>query len=197
MTPTDPRANLPFSRLNAEAYDAIFDARAAAGQNVHGEADFLDTLGVRGVLDAGCGTGRIGRELARRGYDVVGVDLAEDMLAVARRRAPGVRWIAADLATVDVGRTFDAVLLAGNVMIFLAPDTEAAVLENMRRHLRPGGALVVGFQLLSGYLTVSRYDALCGAAGLTLEARYSTWDRQPWSQYADYQLSLHRAAEGG
>jgi 2-polyprenyl-3-methyl-5-hydroxy-6-metoxy-1,4-benzoquinol methylase len=54
------------------------------------------------VLDAGCGTGRIARELARRGLAVVGVDLDDVMLATARRKAPDIEWHTADLATVDV-----------------------------------------------------------------------------------------------
>jgi 2-polyprenyl-3-methyl-5-hydroxy-6-metoxy-1,4-benzoquinol methylase len=61
--------------MSGEEYDAQFEVAAAAGKNVHGEADFVESYGVGSVLDAGCGTGRVGRELARRGLDVVGVDL--------------------------------------------------------------------------------------------------------------------------
>jgi len=69
-------------------YDARFTALAQTGQDVHGEAHFIASLGVSSVLDAGCGTGRVAIELARRGLDVVGVDLDAAMLAVARRKAP-------------------------------------------------------------------------------------------------------------
>jgi len=106
-------------------YDARFEAQAAAGKNVHGEADFVERLGLRSVLDAGCGTGRVARELARRGLQTVGVDRDAGMLAVARDRAPHLVWHEADLVTMDLGRTFDAIVLAGNVMLFLAPGTEA------------------------------------------------------------------------
>ena len=51
-----------------DAYDAIYQQRAAAGEDVHGEADFVAALGGHSVLDAGCGTGRVARELARRGW---------------------------------------------------------------------------------------------------------------------------------
>src|SRR3982075_3136641 len=61
--------------VTGDAYDARYDERARAGENVHGEADFVMRLTPASVLDAGCGTGRVARELARRGVDVVGVDL--------------------------------------------------------------------------------------------------------------------------
>src|SRR5437868_9410747 len=106
--------------LSGDAYDARYDERAAAGENVHGEADFVERLAPRSVLDAGCGTGRVARELARRGIDVVGVDVDPSMLATARRQAPDLDWRLGDLATIDLGCTFDVALLAGNVMLFVA-----------------------------------------------------------------------------
>ncbi len=69
------------------------------------------------------------------------------MIGHARVKAPELEWIEADLATVDVGRQFDVVVMAGNVMIFVEPGTEAAVVANMARHVVPGGHLIAGFQL--------------------------------------------------
>jgi SAM-dependent methyltransferase len=182
-------------------YDQRWEELAAAGKNVHGEADFVERLGPSGppsgvagprsVLDAGCGTGRVAVELARRGLDVTGVDVDPSMLDVARSKAPGVPWILADLAEVDVGRTFDVVLLAGNVMIFLAPGTEAPVVANLARHLEPAGALVAGFSLEPGRLALADYDAFAEAVGLVLAERWATWDRQPF-QGGDYAVSVHR-----
>src|SRR5438552_8170869 len=103
-------------RVSGDAYDATYEDRAAVGEDVHGEANFVQRFSPTSVLDAGCGTGRVGRGLARRGIDVVGVDIDPEMLATARRKAPGVDWRIADLATVDLRRTFDAAVLAGNVM---------------------------------------------------------------------------------
>ena len=177
---------------SGDAYDATYERREAAGENVHGEADFVETFHPRSVLDAGCGTGRIGRELARRGAEVVGVDIDADMLSTAQRKAPELAWHLADLRTVDLGRTFDAILMAGNVMIFLAPGTEGEVVANMARHLAPGGVLIAGFQLQPGRLSLARYDALAVAAGLTLAERWATWDREPWSAANDYAVSVHQ-----
>ncbi|MEP7003003.1 MAG: class I SAM-dependent methyltransferase [Chloroflexota bacterium] len=180
-------------RAPADEYDARYEQRALSGENVHGEADFVMRHAPRSVLDAGCGTGRIARELARRGVTVVGVDIDDDMLATARRKAPELKWICADLANVELERTFDLILLAGNVLIFLSPGTEGQVLENMARHLAPGGKIVAGFQLQTGRLSVETYDALATAAGLRLAERWSTWDRNAWDAHGDYVLSVHAA----
>jgi len=171
-------------------YDARWAAMAASGQSIHGEADLVSRFQPDTVLDAGCGTGRVAIELAQRGIDVVGVDLDESMLAEARRKAPHLEWVNADLATVSLDRFFDLVVMAGNVMIFVTPGTEPAVVANMARHVVEGGALVAGFQLTTPY-SIDRYDADCDAAGLVLERRLATWDGAPFDG-GDYAVSVHR-----
>jgi SAM-dependent methyltransferase len=177
--------------VHGDHYDDAFAARERAGHNVHGEADFAMSLRPRSLLDAGCGTGRVAVELARRGVDVAGVDLDTRMLETARAKAPELEWHLADLRHVDLGRGFDVVLIAGNVMLFVAPGTEAEVVANLARHLGPGGALVAGFQLDRG-LRLAEYDAHCAAANLELEARYATWDGRPFAAGGDYAVSVHR-----
>ena len=102
----------------------------------------------------------------------------------------------ADLATANLARTFDAIVMAGNVMIYLAPGSEGVVVANMARHLNPGGVLVAGFQLLEGQFNLPQYDARAGAAGLQLRQRWATWDRGPWRAGGDYAVSVHRLAAG-
>lgn len=187
-----PNRWLNTPRASADEYDARYERRAAAGEDVHGEASFVMRFAPRSALDAGCGTGRVARELARRGVDAVGVDIDADMLATARRRSPELTWHCADLASVDLQRSFDVVLLAGNVMIFLAPGSEERVVANMARHLAPGGVLVAGFQLQPGRLGIDRYDEIATAAGLTPTERWSTWDRGAWDPHGEYALSVHR-----
>ncbi|MBU7600390.1 class I SAM-dependent methyltransferase [Streptomyces sp. P38-E01] len=88
---------------SGEEYAARFAALADSGRDMDGEARFCAALVPPGsrVLDAGCGTGRVMIRLAELGYDCVGVDLDASMLAVARRRAPELPWVRADLATLD------------------------------------------------------------------------------------------------
>jgi SAM-dependent methyltransferase len=173
-------------------YDERFARLAAQGLEMHGEADLVASLDRRSVLDAGCGTGRVAMELARRGLDVVGVDLDAEMLAVARDKAPLLHWVEADLAEVDLGCTFDAVVMAGNVMIFLTPETEGAVVANMAHHLEEAGLLVAGFSLVEDRLSLETYDLVAADAGLELTDRWATWDRRRYTPGADYAVSVHR-----
>jgi 2-polyprenyl-3-methyl-5-hydroxy-6-metoxy-1,4-benzoquinol methylase len=171
-------------------YQARFDALADRGVDVHGEAALVRSLGPASVLDAGCGTGRVAIELARHGIVVVGVDVDPSMLAEARRRAPELDWRQADLTELALDRHFDVVVLAGNVPLFTAPGTEAALVGACAGHVAGGGALVAGFQLDQGY-TLAAYDATCATAGLELDERWSTWDRQPYTG-GSYAVSIHR-----
>ena len=173
-------------------YDARWAAMAERGESVHGEADLIHSFAPRSVLDAGCGTGRVAIELAARGVEVVGVDLDPSMLAEARAKATHLRWVEADLADVALGRTFDVVALPGNVMIFVHPGTEAAVVRSLAEHVAADGLLVAGFQLGRGY-TLDRYDADCAAAGMELVARYATWHRDRF-EGGNYAVSVHRHA---
>jgi SAM-dependent methyltransferase len=180
-------------------YDARWEEMASSGDNIHGEADLVGFLlaqtGGHRVLDAGCGTGRVAVELSRRGVSVAAVDADPLMLDAAREKAPQLSWARCDLADgKDLARVspgpFDLILLAGNVMIFLAPDTEQQVLANLAGRLAPGGLLVAGFSLIDD-LTATQYDALAAGAGLQLMHRWATWDRQPFAD-GDYAVSVHR-----
>jgi len=176
----------------ATSYDDRWEQLAAEGGRVHGEADLIESLCPDGsVLDAGCGTGRVGAELARRGIDVVGVDLDPAMLARARAKAPEVAWVQDDLVDLALGRVFGAVVAAGNVMIYLTPGTEGQVLATLADHTRPGGLVVAGFQLDPGRLDLVAYDAHATAAGLALVHRWATWDRRPYAG-GPYAVSVHQ-----
>jgi SAM-dependent methyltransferase len=200
LSPEPPLAPGPWGvsdDARGRDYDRRFAQIAAAGIDMHGEATFVEALGVRSVLDAGCGTGRVAIELARRGLDVVGLDADPGMLTAARAKAPELEWIQADLSDFELSeadgrRRFDAVVMAGNVMIFIVPGTEGAVLTQVAGHVRARGLVVAGFQLIAGRLSLDRYDELAAAAGLTLEARFATWDRRPWTPGGDYAVSVHR-----
>src|SRR5436190_11936077 len=185
-----------FGRRYAERFAAL----AASGADPHGEARFVTTLAdaPARVLDAGCGTGRVAMRLAEFGYDVVGVDIDPRMLAEARRLAPDLEWIEADLANLDLGRRFDLVVTAGNVIPLVEPGTEQSVVNALASHVLAGGLLVSGFGLDVAHLPIdfvpidlATYDALCAGAGLDLVTRFGTWDGDPFRDEG-YAVSVHR-----
>jgi SAM-dependent methyltransferase len=191
--------------FDGERYQARFDALAAEGMNIHGEVEFVMGFAPESVLDAGCGTGRVALELARRGVFVVGADRDASMLAVAQARAdelaeamPQVRlsYVLADLVDLDLGGTFDAVVMAGNVPLFTDPGTEARLVASVALHVKAGGVLIAGFQLDRGY-GLATYDRDCSRAGLELQARYATWDAQPFEAGGGYAVSVHVRPSAG
>jgi len=187
----------------ARTYAERFRAMAARGEDIHGEAGFVTALvdPTARILDAGCGTGRIAVHLAGLGYSVVGVDVDDGMLEVARAEAPGLDWRRDDLASFDLGERFDLVLLAGNIVPLLEPGTLPAVAARLAAHVAAGGRVVCGFGLDDGHLPpgcpvtpLADFDGAMTAAGLRLEARHAGWDGAPYELGGGYVVSVHRPA---
>lgn len=162
---------------------------ADRGEDPHGEVAFVQRFNPTSVLDAGCGTGRVAIELANRGIDVVGTDVDQHMLGVAAEKAPHLEWVHSDLAELDLGRAFDVVVMAGNIILFVHPGTEAAVVAGAARHVASGGALVAGFQLGRG-VDIEDWEQWLLSAGLTPEARFSTWSGDELVAGGDYVVSV-------
>ena len=177
------------AQVDLDRYDERWRRLAAAGQNPHGEADLVASYAPASALDGGCGTGRVAIELARRGIAVLGVDADPDMVAAARAKAPELEWVTADLADLDRPERFDVIVLAGNVVPYVAPERRARAVAACVAHLAPGGRLVAGFQLRPGWPSLDDYDRWCASAGARLEDRFATWER---AQYAggDYAVSV-------
>jgi SAM-dependent methyltransferase len=183
---------------HAQWYIERFRRLAAEGADLAGEARFMDALVPprSRILDAGCGTGRVAAELHRRGHEVVGVDIDPELIAAAPVDHPGPIYLQADLATLDLTALgqpdpFDAAVIAGNVMTYVAPDTETEVLRQVARHVTQEGPIVVGFGLDRGY-ALSAFDADIAKAGLRLENRFATWDLRPWNAEANFAVSVLR-----
>ncbi len=183
---------------HSQWYIDRFRRLAAEGADLAGEARLLDALLPRGsrVLDAGCGTGRVGGELAARGHRVIGVDADAALIEVAHGDHPGSRWIVADLAVLDLTKLgesepFDAAVLAGNVLPFVAHGTEPDVLSRTAAHLRSDGLLVAGFGTGRGY-ALEDFDAHLARAGLVLEHRFATWDLRPWHPTSEFAVTISR-----
>lgn len=179
-------------------YVERFRSMAAAGADLAGEARLIDAMVPRNarILDAGCGTGRVGAHLAAAGHVVVGVDIDPVLIAAAREDHPGPQWLVGDLAELDlpaqgIGEGFDAIVCAGNVMTFLAPSTRREVLRRLRAHLRDGGRIAVGFGAGRGY-DFDEFFRDVGAAGLVVDLALSTWDLRPFTEESDFLVAVLR-----
>jgi SAM-dependent methyltransferase len=133
-----------FSR-SARIYDAIY----ASIRDYPREAVQLDALiqerrpEAHTLLDVACGTGAHLEHLADR-YEVEGLDLDGDMLAVARDRLRDVEFHQADMADFDLGKRFDAVVCMFSSIGYVHTEERLrSAIAAMARHLAPGGVLVV------------------------------------------------------
>jgi SAM-dependent methyltransferase len=183
------------SLSRGDEYERTYELRAAAGEDVHGEANFVTRFSPGSLLDAGCGTGRVGRELYRRGVDVVGVDIDAEMLGTARARCPSASWIEGDISAIQIGRTFDVVLMAGNVINFVTQESRHQALENLVHHVRPGGLLINGHSIRLDGCPPAVFATWAEAAGLELIERWSTWDQDAFVDGSEYCLTVHRLVD--
>ena len=132
-----------FSR-SARIYDAIY----ASIRDYPREAAELDRLiqerrpGALTLLDVACGTGAHLERLT--GYEVEGLDLDPEMLAVARERLPNVPFHEGDMASFDLGKRFDAVVCMFSSIGYVRTEERLrSAIGSMGRQLEPGGVLVV------------------------------------------------------
>ncbi len=182
---------------HSQAYVDQMRSLAVEGEDLAGEARLVDAM-VKPrsrILDAGCGPGRVGAALFARGHDVVGVDIDSELIAAAREDHPGPVWLIDDLASLDLAskgepEPFDAIVVAGNVLAFVAPDTEVQVLKRLAAHLLPDGFVITGFQ--TERYAIAEFDRHLAAAGFLLEHRFATWDLRAWHLDADFAVSVLR-----
>lgn len=188
---------------HSQRYIERFRRMAAEGADLGGEARLVDAMVRPGsrILDAGCGPGRVAAVLHARGHHVVGVDADPELIDAARQDHPGPTWVVADLADLDlpaagISTPFDAAVIAGNVMVFVAPGTEQDVVRRVATHLAPDGVVLVGFATDRGY-PLADFDAHIAGAGLLLEHRFATWDLRPWHDGAPFAVSILRSPAAG
>jgi SAM-dependent methyltransferase len=173
-------------------YIERFRSMARDGADLAGEARLADAMLPRGarILDAGCGTGRVGGALAAAGHRVVGVDLDPELIAAAEEDHPGPAWLVGDLTVLDLPeKDFDLVVSAGNVMTFVAPDTRIEILRRLRAHLGDAGRVVVGFGAGREY-PFSDFLADAATAGLRPDLLLGTWDMRPFTDESDFLVAV-------
>lgn len=181
-------------------YSLRFVTIAAGGEDVDGEARFVDAMAARDsrVLDAGCGTGRVAAALARAGHLAAGVDADPILIEKGSELFPGLPLAVLDLHDLNADKLselgldaeFDLIVCAGNVMLFLAQDTESLVVANLASVLAPGGRVVFGF-FTGRDFSHDDLDRAANAAGLEREHRFADWELRPWSADDDWAVSVY------
>jgi SAM-dependent methyltransferase len=129
----------------AQFYDKIYafkDYSAEVEQLTAIIHEHLRSGGNR-LLDVACGTGKH-VEYLKEHFDVAGLDINEDLLALARQRNPGVPFHPGDMVDFDLGRQFDVVTcLFSSIGYVKTLDNFERAVTCMARHLVDGGVLVV------------------------------------------------------
>ena len=136
----------------ARYYDLLY-----RDKDYRGETEFVERVirahvpDPRRILELGCGTGVHGIMLAERGYDVVGMDISEEMLDIAARRVAGLppeiakrmRFVLGDVRGARVEGRFDAVLALFHVLSYqLTNDDLNAVFSGVKARLAPDGVFI-------------------------------------------------------
>lgn len=132
--------------LFAQLYDVYV-------QDWPGEFDFYRGLQAgplvqaHGLLEVACGTGRIAVRLARAGARVTGLDISPELLVRAHEKSAGLanlRLVCADMRAFELGEQFGAAIIPGHSFQFMiTPDMQSECLAQIKRHLVPGGLLVI------------------------------------------------------
>lgn len=191
---------------HSESYIARFKEKEDSGQDLHGEARFVDAMAQRdsAILDAGCGFGRIGAELGLRGHRVVGVDIDPVLVTEAKRRFSSAIFHNGDLtdfvpsdigadaskeAGFDVPEKFDVIVAGGNVVCFVDPSTRVELYRNLGTLLEDNGRIVLGFGTKWDY----EFDVFfreVAAAGLVVDVKLSTWHLDSFTDESDFLVCI-------
>lgn len=113
-------------------------------------ADLVRDGGGGTVADVGCGPGYVTRHLADLGVEAFGIDLSPQMVALARRDHPDLRFEVGTMTDLDLADGSLAGLLAFWSVIHIPDRAVPGVFAEFRRVVRPGGALLVGFHVGDG-----------------------------------------------
>jgi len=143
-----------FNSVYAGQYDQLY-----AAKDYHGECDLIESaikryaiIKPQSLLDLGCGTGGHAVELARRGYQVTGVDLSQSMLEQARAKSAALpeiqrpTWRHGDIRGFDTNERYDVAAMMFAVVGYLTTNEDVlSGLRNIRRHLKPNALLICDF----------------------------------------------------
>jgi len=126
---------------NGEIYDLIYKDK-----NYEKELDFIESSfpnKPKNILELGCGTGNYTKILLEKGYDVLGLDLSEEMLKIARKKVPNGNFVQGDIKDFKLNEKYDACLALFSVLGYVTENKDLEkVFQNIKEHLNPEGFLI-------------------------------------------------------
>jgi len=139
--------NKSFDKKYAQYYD-LFNT----GKDYKKECNFLEKAfktyyapGVRNVLNLGCGTGVHDMLLAKRGYNITGLDLSIEMIELAKlKRIPNSNFVVGNMSDFSLGRKYDACISMFAAFGYLTENEQIeSAVKAIRNHLRPKGLFIM------------------------------------------------------
>jgi 2-polyprenyl-3-methyl-5-hydroxy-6-metoxy-1,4-benzoquinol methylase len=124
---------------DVEEWDALSESILIALKHI------LPDVAGKSVLEAGCGTGRISRELAADGAHVVCLDIAEEALAICRKTLsdyPDARFVHGSILSMPREEQVDVIWNAG-VLEHFTPEEQSKIIEQFIESLKPQGMIII------------------------------------------------------
>ncbi len=206
---------------NAESFDYDMGRSADAMGDLHFYVRLATETASKGqaVLELGCGTGRVTIPIAQAGAEVVGLDNASPMLAVARRKAEAagvnIRWITADMTSFRLEQRFGLVLIPFRSFLHLLTEADQiACLRCVHQHLSPGGRLALNFfvqpfasrpgapkvstiyrSLRVRYVTQEEMETLLSLCGFEVESVHGGFKNEPLTPSSSEMVWIARRPE--
>lgn len=149
----------------AQVYDLFMDNVPYEEWSLYIQ-ELLKEYGIRDgvVCELGCGTGKMTRLLADKGYDMIGVDISEDMLAIASGESPGseILYLCQDMCELELYGQAAAMISVCDSMNYLLEEEEIlAVLERVHQYLQPGGVFIFDLNTIYKYKTLLGDTTIC------------------------------------
>lgn len=172
-------------KWNADLYDDKHSFVSQFGENV---LELLDVKPGESILDIGCGTGDLTKQIQEKGADVLGTDFSAEMIAQARFKYPTVNFDVADAASFTVEYPYDAVF--SNAALHWVHNA-GGVIKSVYEALKPGGRFVaeMGGKGNIGKLRAAIKQVLT-KNGYTMQAETNIWYFPSLGEYTSL-LELH------
>lgn len=166
--------------INKKTYNAIADIYVEEASLDHEDTSyinsFLETVSGKKILDLGCGPGILSKYLSDLGYDVTGVDFAEQMISIAKKLAPNANFIVSDIANLELDDKFYGIVLA-HLLIHFSKDENIQILNKLHNFMNPDASLFIQF---SANLTPGIQDEPLDDTGELKMWRYSYDEDSMW-----------------